>query len=55
MDVSDAGAMDAGAHLKNSLVFTLGFLETVIWYWVRIQITNAVRCLFAVYYLLFYC
>lgn len=24
-----------GANLSNNLVFTLGFLETVFWYWVR--------------------
>ena len=33
----DAGmgmGMGVGANLSNSLVFTLGFLETVIWYWV---------------------
>ena len=32
-----AGGSDGlgpGANLKNSLVFTLGFLETVLWYWV---------------------
>ena len=31
----DDDGSSAGAHLKNSLVFTLGFLETVVWYWVR--------------------
>ena len=38
VDAGEDGAMGgggAGAHLKNSLVFTLGFLETVVWYWVR--------------------